>query len=400
MVKTITILGSTGTIGQNTLSLIRDNRAAFKVETLIARQNYAELAKQAEEFSVENAVIEDESQYENLKAALAHTKIKVHTGKETVEQISSNKVDLFLSGAVGFCALKPTLAAIRTGSAIGLANKECLVCAGDMMIDEATKHNSKLLPIDSEHNSLYQVFDFENPKQIEKITLTASGGPFRNFTVEQMQAVTPQMAVNHPNWVMGAKISVDSATMMNKGLEVIEAYHLFPVEREQIDIIIHPESLIHGIVHYTDGSMLAGLSYHDMRIPISLALGYPERLPNNSKRIDLGEIGKMSFFTPDAEKFPAIRIARTALMEGSSAPTALNAANEIAVSAFLENRIKFTEIAKIVEKTIENTIKKHNYSFSSIDDVFTVDEAARKYAQDIISSNQTTVTPQLNSKRS
>jgi 1-deoxy-D-xylulose-5-phosphate reductoisomerase len=384
MQKTITILGATGTIGQNTLSLIKENTDKFKIKSLIAKQNYKELAKQAIEFSVKNAIIEDENQYENLKNELAGTNIKVASGKTAVEDFSSEKVDLFLSGAVGFCALKPTLAAIKSGSNIGLANKECLVCAGSLMIDEAKKHNSKLLPIDSEHNSLYQVFDFENPKQVEKIILTASGGPFRNFSYEQMQNVTPEMAVNHPNWVMGAKISVDSASMMNKGLEVIEAFHLFPVVQNQIDIIIHPESLIHGIVHYVDGSMLAGLSHHDMRIPISWALGYPERLPNNTKRIDLADIANLSFYKPDEKRFPAIKIARDALNEGIIAPIALNAANEIAVEAFLNNKIKFTDITKIVEITIENICKSNNYSVNNIEDVFEIDEAARSFSKTLL----------------
>lgn len=384
MAKTITILGVTGSIGQNTAELLKANPEKFRVKSVIAQKSVEKLTDLAKQLNAEQAVIADETKYKELKEALSNTKIKVSSGKNAVGQAAGEKVDLFLSSAVGFCALEPTLSAIRAGNDIGLANKECLVCAGDLMNQEIKKANVKLIPIDSEHNSLYQIFDFERKNDVEKIILTASGGPFRNFSKEQLLHVTPQMAIKHPNWNMGAKISVDSATMMNKGLEIIEAYHLFPVKKEQIDILVHPQSIIHGLVCYNDGSMLAGMSFPDMKIPISFALGYPERLSNNSKRINLSEVGSLTFEQPNYEKFHCLKLAKQALNIGGKAAIALNAANEIAVEVFLNEAISFVQIAYVVEMVVEKIISSGKNQIDNLAEVFAVDEESRRLAREII----------------
>jgi 1-deoxy-D-xylulose-5-phosphate reductoisomerase len=386
MTKSITILGSTGTIGQNTIELIAENREDFIVETLIAKRNSEKLAEQAKLIKPKRVVIEDESQFQPLKESLKNYDIEVLAGSQTVIDVSAEKVDLYISGAVGFCALKPTMAAIKSGANIGLANKECLVCAGDLMMDEVQSRGIKLLPIDSEHNSIFQVFDFKNLEHIEKIILTASGGPFRNFTIEQMKLVTPEMAVKHPNWNMGAKISVDSATMMNKGLEVIEAFHLFPISKSQIDVVVHPESIIHGLVQYKDGAVLAGMSSPDMKVPISYALSYPERINAKTEAVDLLKIGRLTFEAPDSEKFPALRIARAALNEGGAAPTILNASNEVAVEEFLKGNISFLDISALVERTLEKMLKEFS-KISDIEECFEVDSQTRKMARDSLNKN-------------
>jgi 1-deoxy-D-xylulose-5-phosphate reductoisomerase len=341
MKKSITILGVTGTIGQNTAELINSSPEQFSVQAIIAQKSVDKLVELAKKLNSKKAVIADDSKYKELKESLSGTNIQAVAGNDAVMEASSEKVDLYLSSAVGFCALEPTLKAIKAGSNIGLANKECLVCAGHLMTDEVNKSGVQLIPIDSEHNSLHQVFDFKRKQDVEKIILTASGGPFRNFSYEQLTKVTPEMAVKHPNWNMGAKISVDSASLMNKGLEIIEAFYLFPVKKNQIDVLVHPQSIIHGIVTYNDGSMLAGLSFPDMKVPISYALGWPNRYGNNVKRIDLAQIASLTFEKPDYEKFHCLKLAIQALELANKAPIALNAANEVAVSAFLENRISF-----------------------------------------------------------
>lgn len=384
MKKTINILGVTGTIGQNTAELINENPDKYSVESVIAQKSADKLNELARSLKAKKAVIVDETKYSELKSLLSGSGVEAVSGNDAMLDAASQKVDLFISSAVGFCALEPTIAAIRAGSNIGLANKECLVCAGDLLMNEVKKSGVKLIPIDSEHNSIFQVFDFNRPEEVEKITLTASGGPFRNFSAEQLASVTPQMAVKHPNWNMGAKISVDSATLMNKGLEVIEAYYLFPISKQQIDVLVHPQSIIHGLVSYKDGSQLAGLSFPDMKIPISLSLSYPERLKTNSKRIDLSEIGSLTFEKPDYNKFKCLDLARTALQLGAKAPIALNAANEIAVDSFLKDRISFVQIAYLVEMVLEKIISSGKNSVNSLEEVFSVDLESRKLAEQLI----------------
>jgi 1-deoxy-D-xylulose-5-phosphate reductoisomerase len=384
MTKTITILGVTGSIGTNTAELVQANPEKFRVKSVIAQKSVDKLTALAKSLNAETAVIADETKYKELKSALSGSGIKVLAGKSAVMESSSDKVDIFLSSAVGFCALEPTLNAIRAGSNIGLANKECLVCAGSLMVEEVAKAGVKLLPIDSEHNSLYQIFDFAKKDDVEKIILTASGGPFRNFSKDDLATVTPQMAIKHPNWSMGAKISVDSATLMNKGLEIIEAYYLFPVRKDQIDILVHPQSIIHGLVTYKDGSVLAGMSFPDMKIPISFALGYPERLANDTKRINLAEIGSLTFEKPDYDKFHCLNLSKQALELGAKAPIALNAANEVAVESFLSGKISFVQIPYVVEMVVEKIISSARNTIENLDHVFAIDTEARNLAEQLV----------------
>jgi 1-deoxy-D-xylulose-5-phosphate reductoisomerase len=282
-----------------------------------------------------------------------------------------------MAGIVGSAGLWPTLAAVRRGATVALANKECLVCAGELFTKDVAKSGATLLPVDSEHNAIFQVFDFEHAERVEKIILTASGGPFRTFTREQMAQVTPAQAVKHPNWSMGAKISVDSATLMNKGLEAIEAYHLFPVSVQQIEVLVHPQSVIHSMVQYVDGSVLAQLGSPDMRTPIAHTLAWPDRMDTPVNRLDLGQVGRLDFEQADLDRFPALRLAREALQSGGAAPTILNAANEVAVEGFLQERAAFLEIPKIVEKVLE---RMGAMPLRGWDDLEQIDSQARSLA--------------------
>ncbi|MCC3860887.1 1-deoxy-D-xylulose-5-phosphate reductoisomerase [Pseudemcibacter aquimaris] len=379
--KTITVLGSTGSIGCNTLDLIAREPEKYTVKALTANSNVAELAKQAKEHKAEMAVIADDSKLDDLKTALSGTNIIAAAGKDALNEAADMPADWVMSSIVGAAGLRPTLTAVRRGATIALANKECLVCAGEFMMEQVDANNATLLPVDSEHNAIFQVFDFDEAEKVDKITLTASGGPFWNRDVSELGDITPEEAVKHPNWSMGAKISVDSATMMNKGLELIEAFYMFPVEKDQLDIIIHPQSIIHSMVSYIDGSVLAQLGTPDMRIPISYTLGWPHRIKTPSKKLDLTEIGKLEFIKPDEVKFPSINITREVLQKGGSAPTILNASNEVAVSAFLNGKIRFLDIAKIVGHTLDKITVHH---MNSLSDVHDVDEEARIVAGEII----------------
>jgi len=379
--KDVTILGSTGSIGCNTLDLVSRSPEEFRVKALTANRNVQKLAEQAIEFDAEMAVIADEFYYDDLKSALSGTSIKVAAGENALNEAADMPADWVMSSIVGAAGLKPTLTAIRRGATIALANKECLVCAGELMINQVAIHGATILPVDSEHNAIFQIFDFESPETVEKIILTASGGPFWNTDVSKMISITPEQAVKHPNWSMGSKISVDSATMMNKGLELIEAYYLFPVKKNQLDIIIHPESIIHSMVSYLDGSVLAQLGTPDMRTPISYALGWPNRMRTPSKKLDLTEIGLLNFVRPDEARFPALRITREVLQIGGSAPTILNASNEVAVYAFLEGKIGFLDIARIVEETLDSVDVQ---SMNCLSDVHEVDERARRVSYELV----------------
>ena len=286
-----------------------------------------------------------------------------------------------MASIVGTAGLEPTFKAVERGAIIGLANKECLVSAGDVMIGEIKRHGATLIPVDSEHSAIYQVFDFDDPGKVSRIILTASGGPFRDKSLSKMAAMTPSQAKAHPNWDMGAKISVDSATMMNKGLELIEAYHLFPVREDQIEILVHPQSVVHSMVDYVDGSVLAQMGTPDMRTPIAYALGWPQRMETPAPRLQLEEIASLTFELPDEERFPALKLARQALKKGGNAPTILNAANEIAVDGFLSGRIDFLEIAAIVEKTLESA---PHFELGTLGDVLDADGGAREIAKSYI----------------
>jgi len=377
----VTILGSTGSIGCNTVELVEARPDLYRVEALTANCRVDILADQARRLRPNLAVVADESAYGVLKDALAGTGIAVAAGAAAVVEAAQLPADWVMASIVGAAGLAPTLAAVRRGAFIGLANKECLVCAGALMTAEVAAHGATLLPVDSEHSAIFQVLDAAQPEAVEKIILTASGGPFRQRTRDEMAAMTPEQAVAHPNWSMGAKISVDSASMMNKGLELIEAHHLFAVPEDRIDIVVHPQSVIHSMVSYVDGSVLAQLGSPDMRTPIAYALGWPKRIHAPAPRLDLAAIGQLTFETPDAERFPALRLARAALQTGGSAPTVLNAANEVAVQAFLGRRIGFLQIAAVVEATLE---KVDPLLPSSIDDVLAQDARARRCTASII----------------
>ncbi|MBI1236792.1 MAG: 1-deoxy-D-xylulose-5-phosphate reductoisomerase [Alphaproteobacteria bacterium] len=376
--KKISILGATGTIGQNTLKIIAQHPGRFAVTALTAGDNVELLIEQARFFKPERAVIANEMHYAVLKKELSGTGIEVAAGETAIAEAASMPADMAMSAMVGAAGLIPTLSAIRSGKAVALANKESLVCAGGLVMQEAEKHGATLLPVDSEHNAVFQLtqdFTF-----VEHITLTASGGPFRAWTTEQMTKATPEQAIKHPNWNMGAKISVDSATLMNKGLEMIEAHHLFALKPDQIRVLIHPESIVHCLVQMVDGSMLAQLSAPDMCTPIACALAWPDRVETTVKKLNLAEIGRLHFEAPDESRFPALRLARAALSEGGNAACTLNAANEVAVQRFLKGEITFPDIVKTVEKTLE---KVENAKLTGIEDVLACDRQARDIAKEL-----------------
>jgi 1-deoxy-D-xylulose-5-phosphate reductoisomerase len=358
------------------------------VEALTANRNVDALAEQARRFNARFVAIADPDYYDALKTAMSGTSAEIAAGPEAVIEAAAREADWVMAGIVGAAGLEPTLQAVRAGGVVAFANKECLVCAGDLMLDEIAKSGATLLPVDSEHNAIFQVFDFDRREAIEKIILTASGGPFRSTSLEDLRKVTPAQAVAHPNWDMGAKISVDSATMMNKGLELIEAYYLFGIPEDRIDILVHPQSIIHSMVSYIDGSVLAQLGTPDMRTPISYTLAWPHRMTAPSARLDWGEIATLTFEAPDSERFPALSLAREALKTGGSAPTILNASNEVAVAGFLAGNLGFLDIPRVVAETLD---KMPVGAIGSVDDVLSVDAAARQVTEEIMSDTRVRV---------
>ncbi len=378
--RRVTILGSTGSVGCNTLDLIERQPEAFAVEALTANDSVGRLAEQARRVGAKLAVVADSSRYQDLKEALAGSGVEVAAGARAVAEAAGRPAEWVMAAIVGAAGLAPTLAAVRRGAIVALANKETLVCAGSLMTSEVVRHGATLLPVDSEHNAIFQVLDFERLDAVDRITLTASGGPFRTLSRAAMAEVTPEQAVAHPNWDMGAKISVDSATMMNKGLELIEAHHLFGLDEARIDILVHPQSVVHSMVAYSDGSVLAQLGQPDMRTPIAYTLAWPERMAAPVARLDLAEIGQLTFEAPDSVRFPALRLARQALRAGGSAPTILNAANEVAVAGFLDGRLGFLGIADVVERTLETIAA---VSLGGLDDIWEIDREARRVAADM-----------------
>ncbi len=381
--RRVSVLGSTGSIGQSTVDLLRRHRDEFVIEALTANRNAVLLAEQAKALGARFAAVADPADYPALKEALAGSGIAAASGRAALVEAAERPADWLMAGIVGAAGLEPTLAAVRCGRIVAFANKEVLVSAGTLFMREVAAHGATLLPVDSEHNAIWQCFDFTRTDGIEKITLTCSGGPFRQRSYDEMRTATPAEAVAHPTWRMGAKISVDSATLMNKGLEIIEAHHLFRLPSEKIDTVIHPQSIIHGLVTYRDGSVLAHLGSPDMRTPIAYALGWPGRAAAPSKRLDLAEVGQLTFELPDPRRFPALRLAREALRAGTGAPTVLNAANETAVHAFLEERIGFLDIAATVERTLELL---PGGRLESLDDVYDLDKAARAAAARLIAA--------------
>ncbi len=379
--KRVTVLGSTGSVGANTLSVISEHRERFHVVGLVAGKNADMLVQQARVFRPELAVIADPAGYAAVKDGLAGTGIETAAGPDAVVEAARRDAELAMAAIAGAAGLESTLAAIERGAVVGLANKESLVCAGELMMAAARASGSTILPVDSEHNAIFQVFDTRNRASICRLILTASGGPFRQARREDMAAVRPIEALKHPNWDMGTKITIDSATMMNKGLELIEARHLFDMPGDAIDILVHPQSIVHSMVEYADGSVLAQLGTPDMRTPIAVALAWPGRLAVTGGRLDLAAIGRLDFEPPDPQRFPALTLARTALEHGGTEPAVLSAANEVAVAAFLSERIGFLQIADIAGDTVAAIGPGR---LSTLDDVRAADRQAREVAERLV----------------
>jgi 1-deoxy-D-xylulose-5-phosphate reductoisomerase len=379
--RSVSVLGSTGSVGTSTVSLLA--RGGYHVEALTANSNVALLAEQARLLRPRFAAIAEERCFAALRDALAGTGIEVGAGARSIVEAASRPAEWVMAAIVGAAGLEPTLAAVRRGAIVALANKEVLVCAGSIVMAEIAASGATLLPVDSEHNAIFQVFESRNRDAVDRIILTASGGPFREFDSERMAAVTPAQAVAHPNWVMGRKISIDSATMMNKGLELIEAHHLFGMPEPKIEVLLHPQSVVHSLVAYVDGSVLAQLGAPDMRTPIAYTLAWPHRLAFASRQLDLAALGQLTFFPPDETRFPALRLARQALQTGGGAPTILNAANEVAVDGFMAGKIGFLDIARTVEDTLAATDR---LPLATLDDVLEVDAIARRAACALVGS--------------
>jgi 1-deoxy-D-xylulose-5-phosphate reductoisomerase len=379
--RRLSLFGATGSVGQSTLDLVRRDGEAWRVSVLTANSDVGELARLALEFRPELVVIADEARHGELKEALAGTNIGVAAGAEALIAAAKHPTDLVMAAIVGTAGLAPTMAALEAGVDVALANKEALVSSGELMTAAARQSGATILPVDSEHNAIFQCLAGGRIDQVRRIILTASGGPFRTMSAEAMAHVTPAQAVAHPNWSMGAKISVDSATMMNKGLELIEAHHLFPVGLDRIEILVHPQSVIHSLVEYVDCSTLAQLGSPDMRIPISSALAWPQRMATPCAPLDLASIARLDFEAPDEMRFPATALCRAAIAEGGARPAQLNAANEVAVAAFLAGRISFPAIVDTVRRVIEAEAPSVPVS---LQDIFSVDAASRAAAQHFV----------------
>ncbi len=381
MRRKIVILGATGSIGKSTIDLIERSPDRFEVVAVTAATNSEALADIAARTGARLAVVADESRFEDLSARLAGTNCRGASGEEALVEAATVEADLVIAAIVGCAGLSPTMAAVEAGRIVALANKEALVTAGELMTEAAEKHGATLLPVDSEHNAIFQCLAGNRREDVSRLILTASGGPFRTTSIAAMRDATPAQAVAHPNWSMGAKISVDSATLMNKGLELIEAHYLFGLSSSRMDVLIHPQSVIHSLVEYVDGSVLAQLGSPDMRVPIAYALAWPERMETPAQRLDLAAIAKLDFEAPDLERFPALRLAREALEAGGSAPIVLNAANEVAVASFLAGEIRLTDIAAIVERVLA---ENGNAAPSSIGQVLEIDRATREHVHDMM----------------
>jgi 1-deoxy-D-xylulose-5-phosphate reductoisomerase len=383
--KRISVLGATGSVGLSTLDLISGAPASFEIVALTANSNVEMLAELALRHRAELAVVADQGCYEALKQRLSGSGIAVAAGASGLLEAALRPADCVIAGIVGAAGLHPTLAAVTQGRRVALANKECLVSAGEIFLEAVSHSGAELLPVDSEHSAVFQAIAGADPAAIERIVLTASGGPFRNWSLEQLAGVTPEQALRHPNWSMGRKISIDSATLMNKGLELIEAYHLFPIAADRLEVVVHPQSIIHALVAFADGAMLAQLASPDMRTPIALSLAWPHRMYTPTKRIDLVELGQLTFERPDEARFPALGVARAALKQGGMAPAVLNAANEIAVDAFLAGRLAFLQIAQVVAETLERaSARGMTGKAPDLAAVLAADAAARELALDVL----------------
>lgn len=375
------MLGATGSIGESTLDLVGRDPEAYEVVALTGCKNGTRLAELAIRHRAKLAVVADPKSYGDLTSALAGTGIEAAAGQKALLDAASRPADWIMAAIVGAAGLKPTLHAVRQGTATALANKECLVSAGRIFMAEVARHGTTLLPVDSEHSAALQAMTGTEPERIERVCLTASGGPFRTWSLEQMAAADPEQALKHPNWSMGAKVTIDSATLMNKGLELLEAHHLFALASEKLDVLVHPQSIVHCLVQMSDGAVLAQLSCPDMRTPIAYSLAWPERMHVPNERLDLAQIGALTFEAPDLGRFPALRLAKEALAAGGSAGTVLNAANEVAVAAFLEKRLGFLAIAGLVESTLAACPDLICLGPQTADDVLEIDEETRRRAR-------------------
>jgi 1-deoxy-D-xylulose-5-phosphate reductoisomerase len=381
----VTVLGATGSIGASTIDLLRREGARFRVEALTANRNALALARLAIEFGARFAAVADPAAYHDLKQALAGTGIEAGAGDTALLEAAQRPAQWVMAAITGASGLKPTLAAAERGAMVAVANKECLVCAGSLLMRRAASAGATLLPVDSEHNALFQALGAGRREDVRRVILTASGGPFRTWDAAAIRVATPQQALQHPNWSMGQKVTIDSATLMNKGLELIEAHHLFALAPREIDVLVHPQSVVHGLVEYRDGSLIAQLGSPDMRIPIAHCLAWPERMAGPAPRLDLAQLGALTFEEPDLARFPALKMARQALEAGGAAPTVLNAANEVAVDEFLAGRLGFAGIAALVGATLEAAPQRGlTREPASADEALLVDHNSRLLAHGLL----------------
>lgn len=381
----VIVLGATGSVGKSTLDIIERNPDRYDVVALVAHQNVTELARLARAVKATCAVVASDAHGSALTEALRGSGVETSAGEQAVLEVVDREADMVIAGIVGAAGLRPTLASIKPGRAIALANKECLVSAGDLFMAKIRETGATLLPVDSEHNAIFQVLEPDNVQNIEKIILTASGGPFRMTPHADMQYITPAQALKHPNWDMGSRITIDSATLMNKGFEVIEAFHLFPVAQNQLEVLVHPQSVVHGLVQYSDGSLLAQMGPADMRTPIAHCLAWPKRMTVPLKRLDLAEVGTLTFEKPDLGRFPALGLAISAMKRAGGAPTVLNAADEVAVAAFLSGGLGFLDIPAAVEASIERFERSGGLgSRTCVEDVLDLDLEARSVCREWI----------------
>ena len=384
-VRSITILGATGSIGASTVDLIKREPERYRVESISARRNAAALGKIARDIGARHAVVADPAAYRDLKSALSGSRIEAAAGEEALIEAAQRPADWVMASISGSVGLKPTMAAIERGATVALANKECLVCAGSLFMRRAANTGATVLPVDSEHNAVFQALESGHRADVRRAILTASGGPFRTWSKEAIKAATPEQALRHPNWSMGPKVTIDSATLMNKGLELIEAHHLFALKPDEIDVLVHPQSVVHGLVEFRDGSVVAQLGSPDMRIPIAHCLAWPRRINGPAARLDLAKVRELTFEAPDLDRFPALGLARRAMESGGAAPTVLNAADEVAVAEFIAGRIGFTAIAALVEATLDAAGRRDLLAEpTSIDAAMAVDHIARSLAKDLL----------------
>ena len=384
-VRSITLLGATGSIGGSTVDLIKRGKGRYRVEAVVANKNAAQLAQIARDLGARFAVVSDATAYKELKDALSGTGIEAASGEAALLEAAERPAEWVMGAMSGAVGLKPTLAALKRGATVAIANKECLVCAGGVFMRTAAKSGATVLPVDSEHNAIFQALGSGRREDVKLVILTASGGPFRTWTKDQMRGATLEQALKHPNWSMGPKNTIDSATMMNKGLELIEAQHIFGLKPHELDVLVHPQSIVHGLVEYRDGSVLAQLGSPDMRIPIAHCLAWPERIDGPAERLNLARIGNLAFEAPDTDRFPALAIARRVLEAGGATATVFNAANEIAVASFVDRKLGFTGIAALVEATIDAAERRNaTEEPETIEDALAVDHIARSLAQDLL----------------